>query len=103
MLAQAGHEVEAVADWAHDPGDHEILSRAFQTAQVVVTLDKDFGELAVVHRLPHRGVIRLVGLAAGQQGTVTAEVLTKYSEELSAGAIVTLEANRVRVRPAETD
>ena len=92
-----------MADWSRDPGDHDILSRAFKASQVVVTIDKDFGELAVVHRLPHRGIIRLVGLAAAQQGTVTAEVLAKYSEELSAGAIVTVEATRVRVRPAEID
>lgn len=103
VLAHAGHEVESVADWSRDPGDQEILSRAFQASQVVVTIDKDFGELAVVHRLPHKGIIRLVGLAAAQQGVITADVLAKYNEELSAGAIVTVEANRVRVRPAEAD
>ena len=52
VLTTAGHEIEAVADWSQDPGDQELLSRAFQASQVVVTIDKDFGELAVVHRVP---------------------------------------------------
>jgi predicted nuclease of predicted toxin-antitoxin system len=44
----AGHEVEAVASWPRDPGDEDILRHAFRQAQVLITLDKDFGELAVV-------------------------------------------------------
>jgi predicted nuclease of predicted toxin-antitoxin system len=69
VLTTAGHDVEAVADWPRDPGDKEILNHAFHASQVIVTIDKDFGELAVVNRLPHRGIVRLVGLAAERQGT----------------------------------
>jgi predicted nuclease of predicted toxin-antitoxin system len=32
--------------------------------RVVVTLDKDFGELAIVRRISHRGIIRLVNQSA---------------------------------------
>jgi len=88
VLTTAGHEVETVAGWTHDPGDEEILNRAFQASQVIVTIDKDFGELAVVHRSPHRGVVRLVGLSAVRQGSAAAEALDKYGEELQQGAIV---------------
>jgi predicted nuclease of predicted toxin-antitoxin system len=102
VLTSAGHDVQAVADWPQDPGDEAILSRAFDTSRVIVTIDKDFGELAVVHRLPHRGIIRLVGFRAERQGAITAEVLKKYAAELDAGAIVTVEPGRVRVRPAES-
>jgi predicted nuclease of predicted toxin-antitoxin system len=103
VLTDAGHEVEAVDDWPRDPGDKEILGHAFDASQVVVTIDKDFGELAVVHRLPHRGIVRLVGFSASQQGTAASEALAKYAAELSGGAIVTVERHRVRVRPADTD
>jgi predicted nuclease of predicted toxin-antitoxin system len=37
-----------VCDWAKDPGDEEILTQAHREGRVLVTLDKDFGELAVV-------------------------------------------------------
>jgi hypothetical protein len=45
-----------------DPDDAAILQRAFEDNRVLITLDKDFGELAIVYGRPHRGMIRLVGL-----------------------------------------
>lgn len=47
-LLGEGHEVVWVGDWDVDPGDEEILARAHAEARILVTLDKDFGELAVV-------------------------------------------------------
>jgi predicted nuclease of predicted toxin-antitoxin system len=57
------------------PGDEEILARAHNDGRVVVTLDKDFGELAIVHGLPHSGILRLVNLPAKEQGLVAVRVL----------------------------
>jgi predicted nuclease of predicted toxin-antitoxin system len=101
LLRNAGHEVEAVANWSEDPGDEEILARALHASQVVVTLDKDFGELAVVRRLPHHGIVRLVAFRAESQGAAALDVLAKYGADLAAGAIVTVEPSRVRIRPYE--
>ncbi|MDA8109806.1 MAG: DUF5615 family PIN-like protein [Betaproteobacteria bacterium] len=56
-LERAGHEVEWVGDWGADPGDDEVLARAAQNAQVLVTLDKDFGQLAVALGARHAGII----------------------------------------------
>ncbi|HEY6104670.1 MAG TPA: DUF5615 family PIN-like protein, partial [Anaeromyxobacteraceae bacterium] len=66
--------------------------------RVLVTLDKDFGELAVVRELPHAGILRLVGLSALQQGEVTVRVIQAHGADLSAGAIITAEAGRLRLR-----
>jgi transposase InsO family protein len=46
-------------DWPTDPGDEEILARALAEARVLVTLDKDFGEMAIVREIPHAGILRL--------------------------------------------
>lgn len=59
--------MEWVGDWPVDPGDDEILARAAQSNQVVVTLDKDFGELAVAFGATHAGIIRLVDLRSLEQ------------------------------------
>lgn len=39
-LRNAGHDVETVAAWSADPGDEEILSRALEASQTIITLDK---------------------------------------------------------------
>jgi len=55
-LIDAGHDVEWTGDWDTDPGDDVILKSAFHQQRVLVTLDKDFGELAIVFEFPHAGI-----------------------------------------------
>lgn len=98
-LTEAGHDVECVVDWPMDPGDAAVLSHAQNTGQVVLTLDKDFGELIVVLGQPHSGVVRLVGFTAAQQAAAAVAVLSRYAEELIRGSIITAEPSRTRVRP----
>jgi predicted nuclease of predicted toxin-antitoxin system len=69
-LAAAGHDVVWVGDWPQDPGDEELLSRAHADGRIVVTLDKDFGELAIVRGQPHAGIIRLVADARERRSIV---------------------------------
>lgn len=99
LLAQR-YDVVWVGDWESDPGDETILAHAYEENRVVVTLDKDFGTLAILKKLPHTGIIRLVGLSVTRQADVCLYVLEQYSQELVAGAFVTAEEDRVRIRPA---
>lgn len=94
----AGHDV-VWAGGSPDPGDEELLAVAVREGRVLVTLDKDFGELAVVRGTKHCGIIRLVGFAAHRQGPTCVAALDRYGAELAAGALVTVEPGRVRVRP----
>lgn len=100
-LAAAGHDVVHAGDWPEDPGDEEILARAFREGRVLITLDKDFGELAIVRAQPHVGIVRLVEIPARRQGSACAVVLERYGTMLARGAMVTVEPGRVRVRPPE--
>jgi predicted nuclease of predicted toxin-antitoxin system len=102
-LAAAGHDVVHAGDWTEDPGDEEILVRAFKEARVLVTLDKDFGELAIVRAQPHFGIVRLVEIPAQRQGAVCSQALERYAATLASGAIVTVERGRTRVRSAGAD
>ncbi len=60
QLEAAGHDVVWAGDWREDPGDTAILSQAYQQERVLVTLDKDFGELGVLREARHCGIVRLV-------------------------------------------
>lgn len=102
-IAAAGHEVEWVGAWAEDPGDEEILVRAFANRQIIVTLDKDFGELAVAFGRAQAGIVRLVDVRHMEQATLCIELLALHGAALTLGAIVTAEPGRTRIRPADTD
>lgn len=97
-LVLAGHDTVWAGSWPHDPGDLDILRLAHKERRILVTLDKDFGELAVVRREPHSGIVRLVDVGATRQGFAIIEVLDLYGESLERGAIITVEPNRTRIR-----
>ncbi|MCO6457767.1 MAG: DUF5615 family PIN-like protein [Pirellulaceae bacterium] len=98
-LQAVGHDVLWTGNLAQDPGDEEILAQAHREQRVLITLDKDFGELAIRRSLPHGGIVRIVNISARQQGLICQQVLTQYGDELTRGAIITVEAGRVRIRP----
>lgn len=98
-LQKQGHDVVWAGDWSDDPGDRDILHRAHKEDRILVTLDKDFGEIAILEGIPHSGILRLVDIAARKQGPVCSEVISRYGSELVPGAILTVEPGRVRVRP----
>jgi predicted nuclease of predicted toxin-antitoxin system len=99
-LRRAGLDVEWVGDWPEDPGDETILRRATEARRVVVTLDKDFGELAVLRGLRHAGIIRVVGFRAATQAQQCLTVIARCAADLEVGALVTVEPGRMRIRSA---
>ncbi|MFN6476017.1 DUF5615 family PIN-like protein [Nostoc sp. DedQUE07] len=100
-LQTAGHDVVWSGDWPKDRGDEEILATAYREGRILVTLDKDFGELAILRGNPHCGILRLVNLSTTEQSIVCLRVLQLYGNELFSGAIVTAELDRVRICPPE--
>ena len=100
-LRAAGHDVSSVSEWDADPGDEEILRRGNSENRVMITLDKDFGELVFVLGAPHRGILRLVGIRARDQGRVVLRVLAEHGEQLEQGALIVAESDRIRIRMPE--
>ena len=100
-LEASGHDVVWTGDWSEDPGDEEILAKANNEGRILVTLDKDFGEIAIVKGKPHSGILRLVNLSANQQGIVCLRVIEAYGQVLQTGAIITVEPGRIRIRPPD--
>ena len=96
---EAGYDAVWSGNWFKDPGDEEIIAYAYREERILITLDKDFGELAIVHSKPHHGIIRLVNFSAREQASICISILSLYEEELKSGAIITAEPWRVRIRP----
>ena len=102
-LRAEGFDVTWVGDWPMDPGDPAILARAHEDGRVLITLDKDFGELIVARKQPHVGLIRLFDVLPQDMTSTCRRILTFYARDLADGAIVTVTAKRTRVRPHPKD
>lgn len=100
-LKAAGHDAIWAGDWQEDPGDDMLLARAHDENRILVTLDKDFGELAIVRGIPHCGIVRLVNISAKKQAQVCLRVIAAHGDELLLGAIVTADPGRTGIRPPE--
>jgi predicted nuclease of predicted toxin-antitoxin system len=102
-LKQSGHTVEKTTDWGNGRQlDHEILSRAHENGQVVVTKDKDFGMHAIRGGQPHSGIIRVdERVAKEEQGQRIDDLTRNHQRALSDGGIATIEPGRTRVVTAQ--
>jgi predicted nuclease of predicted toxin-antitoxin system len=102
-LRQKGHSVWYVAEM--DPGisDKDVLNVANHEQAILLTADKDFGELVYRQRLINPGVIlvRLAGLLSGAKAEIVAKAISSHAEEFTRGfAVITRAAVRIR-RPEE--
>ncbi len=97
-LQDHGHEVVWTGTWEIDPGDRAILEFAHTERRILVTLDKDFGELAILKGMPHSGIIRLANFRAAQMAAAIHHLENRFLVELNEGAIVTADPERIRVR-----
>ena len=65
---------------------------------MIVTLDRDFGELVVLGGRPHSGIVRLVDLPHSYQAEWCLAAIRDHQDELAEGAFLTVSAGRVRIR-----
>ena len=98
-LRQVGHTVWYVAEMERGISDDEVLSLANQKKAILLTTDKDFGELIFRQKRIATGVIllRLAGLSAESKGEAILSVIEKHSEEIKQGFSV-MTPGVVRIR-----
>jgi predicted nuclease of predicted toxin-antitoxin system len=60
FLEERDHDVTSIArDYERAVPDREVLALAVREARILITHDRDFGELVFRHGRPHAGVIYL--------------------------------------------
>jgi predicted nuclease of predicted toxin-antitoxin system len=97
LLAQ-GHEVLSAVDVDPHASDEQIMDLARQEDRVLITADKDFGELVFVRDRPHGPLIRVVELSVVEQVQAVTELLDRHYHELTGQVIVTITRGRIRIR-----
>jgi predicted nuclease of predicted toxin-antitoxin system len=99
-LRQDGHEVLYVAEMEPGIPDDVVLERANQISALLVTADKDFGELIFKDkRLTTNGVIllRLAGLSAQRKAEIVSVAFRERTAEFSNHFSV-ISPGRIRIR-----
>ena len=99
-LRAEGHEIVSIAEESPGVRDEAVLARAYQLGVVLVTADKDFGELVYRQQLPHAGVllVRFAGLDEVTKCDAVAEVVARHASNLP-GAFSVLNNDILRIRP----
>ena len=99
-LRRKGHDVAWVRVDAPGSSDRQVLERARAKDRILITFDKDFGELAFRARLPaSSGIImlRISAPSAAQVGRAVAAALESRSDW--AGHFAVVEDDRIRMTP----
>ena len=98
-LRSDGHEVWYVTEM--EPGilDGLVLSRANQEMAILLTADKDFGELVFRQKRISTGVIlaRLAGISPGQKAELVSTAISQHLAELES-AFTVIAPGSIRIR-----
>jgi predicted nuclease of predicted toxin-antitoxin system len=99
-LRQDGLEVLYVAEMSPGLSDDQVLDEANRSAALLVTADKDFGELVYRQGRITSGVLlrRLAGLSEEEKTALVSAVMREHGTELQ-GAFSVVSRGRLRVRP----
>lgn len=92
-LREQGHEVFSVYDESPGLADFEVLEKAAEEGWILVTNDRDFGELVFRERRRHHGVIllRLQDERSSNKIATLARLLEGFAPELPGKFVVVSE------------
>lgn len=101
-LRRDGHAVRYVAEMEPGIPDDIVLDLANERADVLLTADKDFGELVFRQRRLTSGIllVRLAGLSPARKAEAVASAVNQHSGELP-GAFAVLTPKSFRIRRLE--
>jgi len=99
-LRERGHDVTSVKETMRGASDREVLARAQGEGRLVVTFDKDFGELAFRYGLPATSGVILFRLSGSSPEMDNARALAALGRiEDWSGQFSVVTDDRIRIRP----
>lgn len=99
-LRALGHDVIWIRTDTPGVSDAQVIARAVHEGRILVTLDKDFGELAFRARLPAGSAIVLLRVFPPVPARVTALAVQVFqARDDFSGLFVVAEEGRLRERP----
>jgi predicted nuclease of predicted toxin-antitoxin system len=99
LLREMGHDVVSIREIEPSMQDREIIANAAEQNRLVITMDKDFGELVVRDGARHAGVLllRLDAATGPEKAEVVRKVFEVFADALP-GRFSVYQADRLRIR-----
>jgi len=99
QMREAGYDVTYAAEDNTGASDTSLLQIAFNENRILVTKDKDFGELAIRFGQSNTGVvlIRIEQLNKSENCLLVLKAIQKYESELKS-AFTVIQEDKIRIR-----
>ena len=99
LLTGMGHDVLSALERDPRAADEELLELANEEQRILITEDKDFGELVFVHQMRHPCIIRFVEMRVEEKAAAMRDLIEHHADDMRGGAIIVVTRDRVRIRP----
>lgn len=98
-LTANAYDVRLIRDLDPRMSDKDILQMAIHEQRIVVTMDKDFGEMVYREGKKHAGVLllRLEQTPSATKISILSHILANYADQL-VGKFAVYQAGRLRIR-----
>jgi predicted nuclease of predicted toxin-antitoxin system len=98
-LREAGYVVSSIQEDSPSISDAEVLARAVEEDIILVTEDKDFGDMVFLQKKSAPGIllVRLAGLSGSRKVELILEMFDRHSTELR-GSFSVLTDRALRIR-----
>ena|SRR3990167_469553 len=100
-LAQNGYDAISIYDGLVGIDDNSVLEKALLENRILITSDKDFGDMVFKGKKPHCGItlLRLVDEKPANKIFVLKTILDKYSQDLFGNFVVATEKSIRIIKP----
>ena len=97
-LKDSGFDIVSIAELKPGASDTSVIELANEKKSVLLTADKDFGELIFRQGKLTHGIIliRLHGLSSMKKGRIIVQTLNKHKDKLS-GSFSVIEPTQIRI------
>lgn len=101
-LRELDYDVISVAEDFPSVDDEKVLEKAVQENRIIITNDKDFGDLVFLNRLPNKGII-LLRFRTEEVGTkikFLKSFLENYSDKII-NKFTVIDESKIRIRRSD--
>ena len=102
FLAESGFDIKWIQDYACDMRDEKLLSLARKENRILVTNDRDFGELVFLQRKLSTGIIlfRVKGQKSHEKAKLMKKVIKHHDDKLL-NHFTVISLKKIRIIPLE--